>query len=332
MFPYEIKPLDEKENQKLLNHFKGEKSGFCQVGPDKWLLPISYSKYADIFYNMEIKENDVFVVTFPRVGTTLSQELIWMVNNNLDFEKSADKPLFERFPFIDLDILIHDELGNEMKLLNTEPEVAKVVKAWKTPVDELLKSIPSPRHIKTHIPLSLLPQDILEKAKVIYVARNAKDVALSYYYHNKLIRLHDYVGDFETYWNLFKNDLVVYAPYWKHIEEGWEKREHPNLLFLFYEDIVKNMRNEIRKVAEFLNKPMADKDVEQLFNHLQIDNFSKKVPVFAKGELKGWLNPMSEGFIRKGESRGKKDFTEALLKDADEWIEAHLKKNKINFP
>lgn len=332
MFPYEIKPLEEDLNKKLLSLYKGEKSGFCQVGPDKWLLPISYTKYAESFYNMELKEDDVFIVTFPRVGTTLSQELIWMINNNLDFEKSAKIPLFERFPFIDMDVLIHDQLGNEMKSLNTDPDIRRTVNAWKTPVDEVLNMTPSPRHIKTHIPLSLLPPNILEKSKVIYVARNVKDVAVSYYYHNKLIRLHDYVGDFETYWNLFKNDLVVYAPYWKHIEEGWEKKEHPNLLFLFYEDIVKDMKNQIKKVASFLKKPMTESDVEKLYNHLQIDNFSQKVPIFAKGDVKGWLNQTPEGFIRKGNSREKKDFTEELLKDANAWIQDHVTKNNIKFP
>ena len=38
-----------------------------------------------------------------------------------------------------------------------------------------LKNAKDPRFIKTHLPLSLLPDDLLEKAKVIYVARNPKD-------------------------------------------------------------------------------------------------------------------------------------------------------------
>lgn len=48
---------------------------------------------------------------------------------------------------------------------------------------EALANMPSPRVIKTHLPLSLLPPSISEVgAKVIYVARNPKDVVVSYHH------------------------------------------------------------------------------------------------------------------------------------------------------
>lgn len=31
--------------------------------------------------------------------------------------------------------------------------------------------------------------------------------------------------------------LVLYAPYWTNVIEAWEKRNDPNFLFLFYEDL-----------------------------------------------------------------------------------------------
>ena len=37
--------------------------------------------------------------------------------------------------------------------------------------------------MKTHLPLSHLPTDLLTKAKVIYVARNPKDQIVSWYHH-----------------------------------------------------------------------------------------------------------------------------------------------------
>ena len=30
---------------------------------------------------------------------------------------------------------------------------------------------------------------------------------------------------------------VYYAPFFPHILEGWAKKDHPNFLFLFYEDM-----------------------------------------------------------------------------------------------
>ena len=45
-----------------------------------------------------------------------------------------------------------------------------------------------PRMIKTHLPLSLLPKKLLDTCKVIFVTRNLKDAAVSFYYHLKLTR------------------------------------------------------------------------------------------------------------------------------------------------
>jgi len=30
-----------------------------------------------------------------------------------------------------------------------------------------------------------------------------------------------------------------WAPYWSHVIEGWDHRHHPNMLFLFYEEMNK---------------------------------------------------------------------------------------------
>jgi hypothetical protein len=32
---------------------------------------------------------------------------------------------------------------------------------------------------------------------------------------------------------------VPWAPYWSHVIEGWDHRQHPNVLFLFYEEMNK---------------------------------------------------------------------------------------------
>jgi len=49
-----------------------------------------------------------------------------------------------------------------------------------------VERMPRPRFVKTHLPLSLLPEDLLDKAKVIFVARDVRDIAVSLYHHVKL--------------------------------------------------------------------------------------------------------------------------------------------------
>ncbi|KAK9503915.1 hypothetical protein O3M35_010375 [Rhynocoris fuscipes] len=98
MFPYEIKPI-EGERKELLKSFTGQKAGFVEVGPKKYLLPLKYMDEAEGYYNFEPREDDLWIMTYPRSGTTWSQELLWLVNNDLDYETSSKVSLYDRFPF-----------------------------------------------------------------------------------------------------------------------------------------------------------------------------------------------------------------------------------------
>jgi len=51
--------------------------------------------------NMEIFEDDVWVVTYPKCGTTWTQEMVWMIGHNLDYKSSFNTRLDDRFPFLE---------------------------------------------------------------------------------------------------------------------------------------------------------------------------------------------------------------------------------------
>lgn len=100
-FPYEIKPVDDDLNLELLKDFSGERTGFVQVGPKKWFFPSGYLKQAEDIYNFEFRKDDVVVLTFPRSGTTWTQEMAWLLANNLDYHTAANIPLTERFAYLE---------------------------------------------------------------------------------------------------------------------------------------------------------------------------------------------------------------------------------------
>lgn len=75
---------------------------------------------------------------------------------------------------------------------------------------EQIIQFPSPRFIKSHLPLSLLPPSLLDTAKVVYVARDPRDVAVSFYHHNRRFTAEGYIGDFKRFWNYFIRDLGKY--------------------------------------------------------------------------------------------------------------------------
>lgn len=48
--------------------FAGERDGFVQVGPKKWLYPVKYEKLAKEYKNFEVRPDDVWITGFPRSG------------------------------------------------------------------------------------------------------------------------------------------------------------------------------------------------------------------------------------------------------------------------
>lgn len=72
-------------------------------GSDKFcVLPRKCAdKYLTRIKEMEVYEDDLWIVTFVKCGTTWTQEMLWMLNNNLDYKTALSKTLAERFPFVE---------------------------------------------------------------------------------------------------------------------------------------------------------------------------------------------------------------------------------------
>ncbi|XP_066904899.1 luciferin sulfotransferase [Halyomorpha halys] len=253
MFPYEINPVDKSLQEELMSDFKGERNGYVQVGPKKWFFPAAYTDHAEKFYSYPIRQEDVWVVTYPRSGTIVMEELVWLIVHDLDFDGQARVSLDERFPFFEYTMLHDEEFNRDLwKLNNYEFEPLRKLAFWQKPVYEM--DLPSPRLVSTHLPYSLLPPALTKKCKSIYIARNPKDVSVSYYHQNRLLKVFDFQSDFEKYWGYFENDLLTWSPYWEHLKEGWEQRNNPNVLFIFYEDLRKERMEFIKNFQNISTK------------------------------------------------------------------------------
>lgn len=79
----------------------GEKDGFVQVGPKKYLFPGTFKKHAEHFYNFKARADDIWIATYPRSGTTWTQELTWMIANDLDYDGAQRDFLTKRSPFFE---------------------------------------------------------------------------------------------------------------------------------------------------------------------------------------------------------------------------------------
>ncbi|KAI5632730.1 sulfotransferase domain-containing protein [Phthorimaea operculella] len=257
-----------------------------------------------------------------------------MVANDFDYAGAAATTLGRRFPYVEVPALFHPRLIERLKEENKDSETKLQMIEEIASKEKQLSEMPSPRFVKSHLPMSLLPPTLLDTAKVVYVARDPRDVAVSFYHHNKSNRVHGYIGDFKTYWKLFLADLITYSPFFDHLKEAWERRHHPNMLFLFYEELPKDLPAAVRRVAKFLNKEVTEEQVGKLCEHLSFDNFKKNKSVNYDeikdlGVFVGGENPI----IRRGKSGGWRDyFDEEMMQQADAWMQHNLRDTDLRFP
>lgn len=100
-FPYTIRPVKGVIHSKILSDFPGMSEGLVQVGQEKWIMPAKYQQFAEQIYNFQARSDDVWICTSPRSGTTWTQEMIWLICNNLDYQTALTTPLNSRFPYFE---------------------------------------------------------------------------------------------------------------------------------------------------------------------------------------------------------------------------------------
>ena len=316
-------PLSEEQVDRLkfVYHKVFDKGqSFVRTIPGYVTMPMAFEKFQHRLKNWQVRQDDVYVLTFPKNGTTWTQELVWLLQNECNFEVAKNTTLTNRFPFLDIPILT-EYRRDELTFFKQGDFLAKVEK------------MSSPRLMKSHFRLCLLPDDLLEKSKIVICLRNPKDTVVSYYHHEKRVKNYGYTGDFQTFFGLFMDNLIRYCSYFDYIKEVWQQRNHPNMCLLFFEDMKKDLASSVRHAAKFLNKNLASEIMDALVDHLSFTKM-KNNPAVNKEDLvlNGMYTNHESHFMRKGEVGDWKNyFTDEMNKRMDEAIEKHFKPIGLEF-
>lgn len=76
--------------------------------------------------------------------------------------------------------------------------------------EDQMELLPSPRVLNSHLKLHQLPTDIVDKkCKIVFVDRNPKDVAVSFYHLHLKIFPYEYKGKWENYVYRFLDGLGI---------------------------------------------------------------------------------------------------------------------------
>ena len=85
---------------------------------------------------MEVRKDDVWVVTYPKCGTTWTQEILWNIVNGVQVERIKE-PLGERSPFINRPMIEDSPDRNPAEFFENidkmpSPRVIKVIMVLRT--------------------------------------------------------------------------------------------------------------------------------------------------------------------------------------------------------
>lgn len=162
--------------------------------------------------------DDTYVVSYPRSGNTWTRFLI------------AN--------------LVHPD--KEVSFANIE----KLVPDTSSQSNRALKATPRPRIIKTHEYFDH------RYPKIIYIVRDPRDVALSYYdFQRKYMQIDD-AYPIEQYVDDFVNGKLISIGWgtWGENVASWlyTRGKQKNFLLMRYEDMIKDTESDLARIAEFL--------------------------------------------------------------------------------
>ncbi|CAC5371701.1 SULT1 [Mytilus coruscus] len=236
---------------------------------------------------MQSRESDIMICTYPKSGTHWVNEVTNMlIRNKTEL----------------------DTVTKVSTMLEVIPDLS------------VLDALPSPRLLNTHCSFKYLPKKHIEnRCKIIHIIRNPKDVCVSFYYHAKSDPFLDFTGSWDDFFEMWMSDKCPYGS-WYNYEKEMEQAEKdfPGMIFTcYFEEMKKDDTGEIQRLANFLGIPCTEKTIANIaettsFNNMQQNKLDITKVVFGKGFIyrKGEIGDWKNHFTVAQNERFDEQYTE----------------------
>ncbi|XP_040181588.1 sulfotransferase 2B1-like isoform X1 [Rana temporaria] len=221
----------------------------------------------------QVQDDDVYIVTFPKSGTNWMMEILSLIHSNGDISWCQKVPNYVRIPWLDV-------CGHGVKL-----------------VDEYQ----SPRLFSSHLPMQFFPKSLFSsKAKVIYTARNPKDVLVSLYHYAHMSFVIKKPNSFDEFMEDFLEGRVPFGSWFDHIK-GWiQMKDNSNFFFITYEDLKRDHRGAVKKICTFLGHELEEQTIDLVVEQSSF-NVMKSNSMSNNSLLPDYImDPENNNFMRKG--------------------------------
>jgi len=235
--------------------------------------------------NLQVFPDDTFVVSYPRSGNTWAR---FLIANFVHPDEDVS--------FLNIERLIPDTSSQSSRAL---------------------KHTPRPRIVKTHEYFDH------RYPRVIYIVRDPRDVALSYYdFQRKYMQIED-AYPLERYVDDFVSGRLISADWgtWEENVASWiyTRGRRKEFLLVRYEDMLEDPTSELARIAVFLGiEPEASRlqravalssaDRMRQLEKMEQDqwiatrNRRKDIPFVGVAKAGGWRTSLPESCVRQIEA------------------------------
>ena len=234
--------------------------------------PFVSEEWMEELNSFKLCPEDVWVVSYPKSGTTWTQQIVKLLQNG---GKDDGRKITDAIPFVDS--------------VNKDPTFYYQVN---------LSELPFPRAFKSHFTYDLMPcgPPNTKPCKYIYVARNPKDVGVSLFHFLQAHKVFPPDLTWSDFFPSFTNGDVGYGSWFDHVLGWWAHKDDPNVLFLKYEDMKKDLAKSVKKIAEFIGCTTSKEVTEAIVKQCGFENMKSNPQTNYSWESAFQAKP----FMRKG--------------------------------
>lgn len=147
--------------------------------------------------------------------------------------------------------------------------------------------------------------------RVVYLVRDPRAVAVSYYYYRRQVD-----ADFEVSLDAFVQTSGVGPFDWAEHVRGWLNHPDPSrVLVVRYEDLVHEPNREFKRIAQFCGLGLSEDAVARYVERSSFENMrraelsfeekgaARDIPFVRRGEINSWEEELSEASVQIIENR-----------------------------
>ncbi|MBV1882676.1 MAG: sulfotransferase domain-containing protein [Pseudomonadales bacterium] len=195
-------------------------------------------------FGLQLKSSDIVITPFAKCGTTWLQQIVHTLRTGGDMD--------------------FDDISRVVPWIETSAGLGLDINA---------EQRSNPRAFKSHLPYQAIPKG----GKYINSIRNPGDALCSFYNFMEGWFLEPGAVGLDEF---ARQRFIQSRDYWRHLKSWWQHKDDPNVLFLVYENMLRDPTKTISRIAEFIEVPLDDELLELTLKNSSIEFMLENVNRF----------------------------------------------------